>query len=415
MKRLKSAIMLSAILLTACSTPATRDNQTTYNGNGDYLYDMDDGYWLGKKYSSAELENYYSSGNHDLSTLGSEWDSIPSFSTMDSFLEYMRDRYDKRITEIYVKFENGFLPDPEKLVNYMSAPWLGTEVVYNDGSNACVIYSTLLYPGTRVADAYLYNDTSSLTAEEKKLYDIAESIVEEAKKLRDDLEAELYIHDKICEYATYYSEPIRENLPRYCTALGVFLDGTANCQGYADAFYMLSTMYGFEAGKISGKTAEGPHVWNTIEYKNDWYCVDVCWDDDAYASGNDGNIQYCYFNAPTEIISYDHFWEPDATPHRIEPRLDDAYFYGADGANDELFGIYEKDIEDAVLYCAESMMSGDNEIYIMAESDKELDTIDEISAEIKNIVGNSGYNGSISYNLQIRNLGQYTYMYIETV
>ncbi len=412
MKIFRVLITASLISTILSSCVSYSNGIADYNGSSEYLYNMDDGMWIGDV--EYDLEEYYAADIENTNSESDEyWEAIPSFSEMHSFIEHMRKCYSERTTTVEVRFVDGFLPSPQDILEYLSLPWLNTEVYFNNGETAHVVYTMMLYPGTRVADAYLSRDTSSLSKEEMELYKIAKEIVEDAEDLRTDMDAELYLHDKICEATTYYNEEFKENMPRYCTALGVFLDGRANCQGYADAFYMLAAMYGFDVDKLTGTTDRGDHVWNLIEIDGMWYSVDVCWNDETVIIDDKEYIQYFYFNAPMEIIGYDHRWDSLATSRRLQYSLDDANFYYNDKGDDDSFGHHERSMEKALQFTSEQLMSGDKEVHISAPLDTDYDDSEEVCKEINRMIENSNHPEIIYYTVLIKNLGQHTFMFVE--
>ena len=157
-------------------------------------------------------------------------------------------------------------------------------------------------PGAHVAHAYLIGDTSMLNDEEKQLYAVGVQILGEAlSRTNDELELEKYFHDEICRRVTYKNSGPGNFTPNHAT--GALLYGEAECDGYADAFYMLCTMAGMDVGYIYGladaSDEDSDHMWNLIELDNGQkYHVDVCWDDDGSAG-----ISYQYFNVGSNDLS----------------------------------------------------------------------------------------------------------------
>ena len=153
---------------------------------------------------------------------------------------------------------------------------------YIDDKGMQMVFRVIEYPGTRVANAYLSREPhiawKNLTAEEQKLYNIAVGIVDKANKLPSEVEKARYIHDEICKRVLQYKN---EN-DRNKTAIGVLIDGYAQCQGFSDVFYMLGRMSGLNIGRICGlsKDENGQwtikHAWNFITFSDGRsYCVDV--------------------------------------------------------------------------------------------------------------------------------------------
>ena len=123
--------------------------------------------------------------------------------------------------------------------------------------------------------------------------------------------------------------------PRFVTAIGALIDGKANCQGYTDAFYMLTRMLGWDTGRIVGEAGGGGHIWNTVGFGNNTYCVDVTWGDHGFGNLN----SYIYFNAPMEIMQETHKWDWSSA-QAIQGGIDERYPYCSEEKN---FQIVKKD------------------------------------------------------------------------
>ena len=121
---------------------------------------------------------------------------------------------------------------------------------------------------------------------------------------------ELYLHDAFaerCEYADT-SAPETDKFRVY-TSLGGLVDFSAVCEGYSRAMQILLSTSGIETYYVSGIGNETLHMWNTVNIGDEWYYLDVTWND------NDGaDIDYDHFNLTTEQLLYDHtisplYWE----------------------------------------------------------------------------------------------------------
>lgn len=145
------------------------------------------------------------------------------------------------------------------------------------------------YPGTRVANAYLnqFPDIAwkNLSDDERDLYSNALPIVNEANKRPSEREKMRYIYNEINKRSTYYDEEDNymitgdnKRIKPFCTAIGVQINGKRgyNCQGYADAFYMIGRMCNLDVRRISGMLKGSSHQWNAIIFNDgESYCVDV--------------------------------------------------------------------------------------------------------------------------------------------
>lgn len=157
------------------------------------------------------------------------------------------------------------------------------------------------YPGIKLAKAWRTGDASALTAQEKTAYERAQRLVQQARaETSGELELELWLHDWICQNVAYDNSAQapasgKLELARHWTCVGAMLDGRANCQGFADTFYLLGTMAGFDVRYQFGKADDELHVWNAIELSGQWYYVDVTYDNfsDTFA---DRAGTYRFFN-----------------------------------------------------------------------------------------------------------------------
>ena len=173
------------------------------------------------------------------------------------------------------------------------------------------------YPGRRILYAYRYGKENELKLREQQTLSAALAIVSNAKGT--DLERERQIHDQMCDRIVYYTDDIPHN-DNDC-AIGALLDGRADCDGYADAFYLCCSLAGLETRYQHGETVpsdildedggnqveqDGTHMWNLIKVNGKWTMVDVTWDD------NDKGHSYLYYNIGTEQASGTHIWDEKA-------------------------------------------------------------------------------------------------------
>ena len=111
------------------------------------------------------------------------------------------------------------------------------------------------------------------------------------------------IHDYITGHATYDYEAfdaieatggleITPRIARSQEAYGILVDGTAVCNGYAQAFALLADAVGLESvivtGEANGGVYTGSHAWNRVSIDGEWMIVDATWNDhDAVVAGRD--------------------------------------------------------------------------------------------------------------------------------
>ena len=182
------------------------------------------------------------------------------------------------------------------------------------------------HPGVRIARAHRAGDLSALSAEERALLSRAEQTVAEIKRTNSSLyDIELAIYDYVADNVTY-TNPTTEitdknTPPRHLTALGALADGRANCQGYADAFYLLASIAGLEVSKMTVIENDdgGGHEVNTVKLNGNWYVVDA-------THGDLDPTCYHLFNAGRDMCT-EYSWNAEWEYHRIADRSDANFYY----------------------------------------------------------------------------------------
>lgn len=99
------------------------------------------------------------------------------------------------------------------------------------------------------------------------------------------------IHDQICNMTTYNGGPMSHQ------PTGVFLNGVAVCEGYAEAMKLVCDRENIPCINVVGTGNGGAHQWNYIQMEDGkWYGLDATWDDQ-------GTIYYDYFLVGSETIN----------------------------------------------------------------------------------------------------------------
>lgn len=148
----------------------------------------------------------------------------------------------------------------------------------------------------------------------REVDEVADQLVEEVKsKGMGEFEAELYIHDYLVNTVDYYTEPHdKEDTPKlddFRTIYGTLINHKANCMGYARTMTYIMNRIGIQCTTVmgtavSGNGETGLHEWNLINIKDNWYHLDVCWDDPSYEKDKkqDNQVRHSYFNVTTKEI-----------------------------------------------------------------------------------------------------------------
>lgn len=172
-------------------------------------------------------------------------------------------------------------------------------------------YPELFHLGREYTVSY-YRDTPEIAASVQPQYRMS---TEEAAFLRALLYANAYLladanpsaqalHDAMCDLVVYRND---ENPSQ--SAVGVLLEGKANCEGYANALTLLYRMAGIPCGMVVGDAVDSRgvaerHAWN-IAYLMDFTLIDATWNDQDRLGMN----THWYFGLSTQQMGEDHFPE----------------------------------------------------------------------------------------------------------
>lgn len=97
-----------------------------------------------------------------------------------------------------------------------------------------------------------------------------------------DLEKVVWANSYICEIADYdYDNYIADTLvDDDFLAYGIIVNKTGVCEGYARAFNLFMDLLDVPCCVAGGLAGGGAHAWNQVYINNNWYWVDVTWNDD---------------------------------------------------------------------------------------------------------------------------------------
>ena len=138
-----------------------------------------------------------------------------------------------------------------------------------------------------------YNDTINNIENNKKKFDsIVDEIVYEASQYNSDYDREKYVYQKIL-YMTEYDKDAKLNQSAYSS----LVLGRSVCAGYSRAFQLIMQRLNIPTYYVLGEANE-EHAWNIIKINNEYYNVDLTWDDT-------GRI-FSHFNISDKEISKTH-------------------------------------------------------------------------------------------------------------
>lgn len=129
----------------------------------------------------------------------------------------------------------------------------------------------------------------------------ADDIILQAAEQPTDYDKLLYIHDRIVDNTVYTSSG---ELYEY-EADGPLVYGKAVCEGYSKAFMYLAQSLGFECVCVIGTANGEDHMWNLVKLYDEWYNVDVTWDDPVRSDG-ENVLRHNYFLISDDEIGETH-------------------------------------------------------------------------------------------------------------
>lgn len=159
-----------------------------------------------------------------------------------------------------------------------------------------------------ITNTTLYND-AMIYVLDQKIEEISTelNLLDPQKSSKEKL---LAIHDYIILHTKYdllKASNMNDNTYHSDTAYGVLIEGYGICSGYSDAFSLFLNYLHIPNYKISNQT----HVWNLVKLDNQWYHMDLTWDDPVLSNGKD-SIKHDYFLIDSStLLSLDnnHFFD----------------------------------------------------------------------------------------------------------
>lgn len=202
--------------------------------------------------------------------------------------------------------------------------------IYN---NPQYYFTTTAYAyNTDTKQVYLYcypefadgDDRAEVTNDIFDTVDLWLSEIETDNSLAIDIEKAA--HDLLC------SEVIYENGTFSQSIYSVLATGKSVCAGYSLTFELLMNA----AGIPTVATFSDVHAWNKIKLDDNWYAIDVTWDD----GGNVSQIHYTYYNmSDVNIKKYDTgsaAYAHDEKMPSYYPKASSDYVGGQSGDEDEV-------------------------------------------------------------------------------
>ncbi len=175
------------------------------------------------------------------------------------------------------------------------------QLLYNDENRLFYISSTIEYT-TDMESGYIssmnlkYNYTK--TEIQKMQEELDAKTAEIFSSVTPDMseyEIVKHFHDYIIQNCTYTEDCKNPN-----NIYGTLVEQVALCQGYSQSFTYLCSLAGIDSFIVLG-VANEPHMWNIVKMDNDYYHIDLTWDDPDRAKNPD-SVRYDYFGLTDERI-----------------------------------------------------------------------------------------------------------------
>lgn len=123
-------------------------------------------------------------------------------------------------------------------------------------------------------------------------------ILATAASLDSDPDRVKLVHDYLTHTVSYGMCPAHQ------TAYAALVLKRGLCAAYSRAFQYCLQKLGISVACLQGRARNEDHMWNLVRLDDDFYAVDVTWDDPV--GKPKGTYVYKYFNVPDNIMERDH-------------------------------------------------------------------------------------------------------------
>lgn len=138
-------------------------------------------------------------------------------------------------------------------------------------------------------------------------YKVDEIIKKELNEEMEIIDKIKIIHDYIINNTKYDQNRSDKNIFEYKSnnAYGVLIEGYGICSGYTDSMMLFLEKLNIKSYKVSSEN----HVWNKVFINNNWYNLDLTWDDPVNSDGSD-SLEHNFF-----LVTDDEMLKNDKTEH----------------------------------------------------------------------------------------------------
>lgn len=175
------------------------------------------------------------------------------------------------------------------------------QLIYNDENRLFYISPTIEYVKD-AATGFVISMNVDYTYSKEQITSMQAEIDEETDKILSMITPEMsdydivkLFHDYIIVNCTYNTNAANPN-----SIYGVLAEKNALCQGYSQSFTYLCSLVGIDSFIVLG-VANEPHMWNVVKMDEDYYHIDLTWDDPDRAKSPD-SVRYDYFGLTDDRI-----------------------------------------------------------------------------------------------------------------
>lgn len=182
---------------------------------------------------------------------------------------------------------------------------------YYEGDEGKIIGIQLIYDSDYRKDTKGFQPNVEKILKDRSIYVAGiNNVLQCVENSMTDLEKVLAVHDWIVRECDYdYQNYVNGMIPNSSYSdTGVFINGSAVCNGYALAFSVLMQQLNIPSYFVGSNSMN--HAWNLVYVDKTWYHIDTTWDDPVW----DNSTQYGYSNndyADEGYVSHKYFMLSD--------------------------------------------------------------------------------------------------------
>lgn len=289
-----------------------RNTDTESDLNEEKTDVYNNGVWVGKEGTYLSSDNYY-----QYSLLSDDEQAI--YNKIVSSIQTMQNIVD--VSEMEISSDDSFVLVDKVLADNPQFFWVSrhTSIQRNsDSGNA--VFIVLRYTDGKATDV-LNDDFTLISMADRNLINSKidsfnskiKEIVSHISSNALDVEKEKIIHDYIISNTNYDYSALngsdKDVNPHARDIYGAIVEGKAVCEGYAKAFQYLCYCVGINATQVCGTSDGENHMWDAVKIDNEWYQIDLTWDDDDMSGA--GVVYYGYFNLSDDEMGKDHIPNAD--------------------------------------------------------------------------------------------------------